>query len=265
MDLASIFSKGVNAVFFLSVIGFVVFLILLVVHNYVTPILPLLPSEKEIVVPDSTVVNAQLRLKNSEGKPKAELPDTKLEFDKINVFRYENFTVSFDVFLNGLYISTDVPRVLMYFDTAPVSIVSNTVKEDDLVTLFGNTNFIVYCDSVKNDLIIASITNDGSTIKMLEKVAVIENVPINTPFKVTITITPKFFEVYMNKELLKTYKLKNTLNTSTPSSRSAFLYSPISFIKDTIQIGNVEYFDAPLRSDQVRYTTSNLKDKSYFT
>ena len=265
MDIGSIFSTGVNSIFFLSLFAFVVFLILLVVHNYVTPILPFLPSEKKIVIPDSTVVNAQLRLKNSESKPKAELPATKLEFDKINVFRYENFTISFDVFLNGQYISTDVPRVLMYFDTAPVNIVSNSVKESDLTTLFGNTNFIVYCDPVKNDLIVAAITTDGSPTKMLEKAAVIENIPINTPFKVTITVTPKFIEVYMNRELLKTYKLQNMLTTSIPSSRNAFLYSPISFIADTIKIGNVEYFDAPLRSDQVRYTTSNLKDKSYFT
>jgi hypothetical protein len=270
MDLASIFSKGVNAVFFLSVIGFVVFLVLLVVHNYVTPILPFLPSDKEVILPDSTVVNAQLRIKNSESRPKPELPDSKLDFDKIQIFKYENFTISFDVFLNGLYISTDVPRVLMYFDTAPVNIVSNSVTENDLTTLFGNTNFLVFCDSVKNDLIVAAITLDGSSRsrtrgKLLEKAAVIQNIPINTPFKLTITITPNFFEVYMNKELVKTYKLKNTLATATPSSRNASIISPISFIQDTIQIANVEYFDTPLRSDQVRYTTSNLKDKSYFT
>ena len=69
----------------------------------------------------------------------------------------------------------------------------------------------------------------------------------------------------MNRELIKTYKIKDTLTTATPSSINASLFSPISFLQDTIKIGNVEYFDAPLRSDQVRYTTSDLKDKSFFT
>jgi hypothetical protein len=265
MDLGSIFSKGVNLLFIVSLIGFFVFLILLFVHNFVTPILPFLPSNIETVAPDKTVINVQLRLKNSEDKVKAELPNTRLEFDKIKNFKYENFSISFDVFLNGQYISTDVPRVLMYFDTDPVNVISNTMPENELLSYFGNTNFIVYCDPVKNDLIVGAITKNSTTPKILEKAAVIENIPINKPFKITVNVTSKFFEVYMNKELVKTYKLINTLDSATPSSRNAFLYSPISFIQDTIKIGNIEYFDAPLRSDQVRYTTSNLKDKSFFT
>jgi len=265
MDLGSIFTNGVSIFFIGSVIAFVIFLILLVVHNYVTPILPFLPSNKEEVVAEENVVNAQLRLKNSEDKIKAELPNTKLEFDKIKSFKYENFTISFDVFLNGQYISTDVPRVLMYFDTSHVSITTNSVQETDLITLFGNTNFIIYCDPVKNDLIVAAITGNSTTPRVLEKAAVIQNIPINNPFNVTVIVSPKFFEVYMNKELVKTYKVMNTLATATPSSRNASLFSPISFLQDTIKIGNVKYFDGPLRSDQVRYSTSNLQNKSFFT
>jgi hypothetical protein len=176
----------------------------------------------------------------------------------------ENFSISFDIFLNGQYISTDVPRILMYFDSAPINISSNNVSEDDLLTYFANSNFLVYCDPVKNDLIVSAITADGTT-KHLEKVALIENIPINNPFQITLVITSKFFEVYMNKDLIKTYKLQNTLNTATPSSRSASLFAPISFLQDTINIGNVQYFDGALRSDQVRYATNILKDKSFFS
>jgi hypothetical protein len=265
MDLGSIFSKGVNLIFVVSLIGFFLFLILLVVHNYITPILPFLESDIEKVIPDETVVNRQLRIENSEDKLKAELSNTSLQFDKIKNFKYQNFTISFDVFLNGQYISTDVPRVLMYFDTSPVTITTNNFKETDLITLFGNTNFIVYCDPVKNDLIVGAITENTTTPKILEKVAVVENIPINIPFKITVVVTPNFFEVYMNRELIKTYKVKDKLTSGRPSSINASLFSPISFLQDTIKIGNVEYFDAPLRSDQVRYTTSELKDKSFFT
>ena len=265
MDLGSIFSKGVNLIFVVSLIGFVVFLILLVVHNYITPIFPFLESDIEKVIPDEKVVIRQLRVKNSEDKFKAELSDTSLEFDKIKTFKYENFTISFDVFLNGQYISTDVPRVLMYFDTSRVNVTTNSIPENEILSYFGNTNFIVYCDPVKNDLIVGAITRNTTTPKILEKVAVVENIPINIPFKITVVVTPNFFEVYMNRELIKTYKIKDTLTTATPSSINASLFSPISFLQDTIKIGNVEYFDAPLRSDQVRYTTSDLKDKSFFT
>jgi hypothetical protein len=117
----------------------------------------------------------------------------------------------------------------MYFDTSHVSISTNSVQENDLITLFGNTNFIVYCDPVKNDLIVAAITENSTTPKVLEKVAVVENIPINNPFKITIIVSPKFFEVYMNRELIKTYKVKYTLTTARPSSINASLFSPISF------------------------------------
>lgn len=261
------FSKGVNLILVVSLVGFFIFLILLVVHNYVTPILPFLPSNTETVVPDKTVINAQLRLKNSEDKVKPELANTRLEFDLIKNFKYENFSISFDVFLNGQYVSTDVPRVLMYFDTNPENVTNNSMPENEILTYFSNTNFIVYCDPVKNDLIVGAVTKNATspTVKILEKAAIIENIPINKPFKISINVTPTFFEVYMNKELIKTYKLLNTLDSSTPSSRNAVLYSPISFIQDTIKIGNVQYFDGALRSDQVRFTTSNLRDKSFFT
>ena len=267
MDLGSIFSKSMNLLFIVSLIAFFIFLILLVVHNYATPIFPLtfLPSNIGEVIPDNTVVNKQLRVKNSENKIKAELSNTILAFNMIKDFKYANFTISFDVFLNGQYISTDVPRVLMYFDTSPVSITTNNFKETDIITLFGNTNFIVYCDPVKNDLIVAAITETTTTPKILEKVAVVENIPINNPFKITVIVSPKFFEVYMNRELIKTYKIKHTLTTARPSSVNASLFSPISFLQDTIKIGNVEYFDGPLRSDQVRYSTSDLRDRSFFT
>ena len=261
MDIGNILTKGVDSIFFLSLVGFIVFLILIVIHYNVTPIFPFLSDGHQAnLITQLDIINSQTR--NVKGK--AELADTKLTFDKILNFKYENFSISFDIFLNGQYISTDVPRILMYFDTAQINISSNNVKEDHLLTLFGNSNFLVYCDPVKNDLIVSAITINNTT-KYLEKVALIENIPINNPFQITLVITSKFFEVYMNKALIKTYKLQNTLNTATPSSLSASLFAPISFLQDTIKIGNVQYFDGALRSDQVRYGTNTLKDKSFFS
>jgi len=260
MDIGNIFTYGVNGMFYLAVGLFVLFLILLYINYNVKQILFFLPAPKLNDIPQIDTINSNTRL--NDNKP--EDPDTELVFEKIKSFKYEGFSVSFDVFLNGQYISTDVPRVLMYFDTAPVSILdNNALSEDSLLTVFGNSNFIVYCDKVKNDLIVAAITRDGTT-RVLEKVATLENIPINDPFQITFIVTPNFFEVYKNKELIKTYKLQHTLDTTTPSSRGAKLFSPISFLRDTIKIGNVQYFDGPLRSDQVRYTTNTLKSKTFF-
>lgn len=259
-----ILTKGVNSIFILAVIGFIIFLILLYVHYNVKSIFPFIKGFEPDTIPQINTVNAQTRQTNSENKAKAEKSDTKLEFDKIRNFKYEDISLSFDVFLNGQYISTDVPRVLMYFDTAPVLITSH-INENDLPTVFGNSNFIVYCDPVKNDLIVGVITSADGTRRALEKAAVIENIPINKPFQISIILTNKFVEVYKDKSLVKTYKIKNSLTTSRPASINAFLFSQISYIQDTIKIGNVQYFDAPIRSDQLRYATNQVKDKTFFT
>ena len=261
MDIGNILTNGVNGMFYLAIGLFVLFLILLYINYNVKQILFFLPAPKLNNIPQIDTINSYTRLNTNNP----ETANTALVFENMKKdFKYEGFSISFDVFLNGQYISTDVPRVLMYFDTSAPSILhNNDLSEDTLLTVFGNSNFIVYCDKVKNDLIVAAITLNGTT-KVLEKVATVENIPINDPFQVTLIVTPNFFEVYKNKELIKTYKLQHTLVTSIPSASSSTLFSPISFLQDTIKIGNVQYFDGPLRSDQVRYTTNTLKSKTFF-
>ena len=151
---------GINSIFILSVVGFVVFLVLLYVHYYITPIffLAFLPRKESISPPDS-MINSQTRSMNSENKAAPEKNDTELLFDKITNFKYEDFTISFDVFLNGEYRNTNSPRVLMYF--ANNYLTPNSLPEDSRlvdVSHFNGTNFIVYADPVVNDLNIGIVT-----------------------------------------------------------------------------------------------------------
>jgi len=174
-----------------------------------------------------------------------------------------------------LHISS--PRVVLYFANTPVSIPDNTVlkeynKDDempsiltisdtDILSKFTNTNFIAYVDPVKNDMKIGIITIDSSRTMYLEMLPILKNIPINEPFKVTINITPKFVEVYRDFFLSSTYTPKYTLNSiiGTP-----YLYGPISFIKDTVQIGNIQYFDNIITSSQVRTLVNATKPASFF-
>jgi hypothetical protein len=207
--------------------------------------------------------------------------NTALNFSSITDFKFGEFTISFDVFINGAYKSTSVPRVLLYFsDTAP-TITSNDFKEykvdsidmpsildatnTDILTKFNKTNFIVYMDPVKNDLKVGIITDKTTTPnagKKLELLPTINNVPINEPFQITIIKTEKFVEVYKNKLLITTYKIKHSPFIINTNSK---LYSPISFIGDTIKIGNIQYFNNVITSSQVRSLTLAIKDKKFFT
>jgi hypothetical protein len=256
-------TNGINTLFFLSVIAFIVFLILLIVHyNYVT-IFSFLPPKDNSSYSEA-IINTQTRILNKEEKAAPEINGSHLEFNKITNFKYEKFTISFDVFLNGQHKTTVPPRVLMYYHTNPINILApDSLTEDNLLTTFTNTNFLVYAEPVQNDLIVAVITKKD-LIRVLEVAAVIKNIPINDPFQVTLVIGTYFIEVYKNKQLIKTYHYKGTLDTS--STVNTKLYSPIeSIVGDTIKIGNVQYFDAAIRSDQLRVGTNTLKPKSFFT
>ena len=95
-------------------------------------------------------------------------------------------------------------------------------------------------------------------------VDILQNIPINNVFQITIILSRKFIEVYKNKQLITTYKMKYTLDTSLPSTVNAKLYSPIKFIGNTVQIGNIQYFDNVITSYQVRTITNPLKDSLFF-
>jgi hypothetical protein len=116
-------------------------------------------------------------------------------------------------------------------------------------------------DPVKNDLKIGLVTNNG-TSNVLELLPTVNNVPINQPFQITIIKSNKFVEIYKNKLLVTTYKIKHP---SILIVSSAKLYSPINFIGDTIKIGNIQYFNNIITSSQVRSSTNPIKGKTFFT
>jgi len=260
MDLIT---NGINTLFFASLVAFVVFLILLVVHYNYTPIFPFLPVQQSSSSSEE-IISTQTRSLNSEEKAAPEINGSYLEFNKITNFKYEKFTISFDVFLNGQHKTTVPPRVLMYFHTNSINIlVPDSLNENNLLTTFTNTNFLVYAEPIQNDLIVAVVTKRGST-RLLEVAVVLKNIPINDPFQVTLVVGTRFIEVYKNKQLIQTYRYKEVLDTA--STVNTKLYSAIeSIVGDTIKIGNVQYFDAAIRSDQLRVATNTLKQKSFFT
>lgn len=271
MDILQVAKVGSGSVLVASLVALVIFVSLLIYHYSVKPILPFLPSSQ-----NQTQALPSYQVQTLYGNAPAP-NNTALNFSSITNFNSNEFTLSFDVFLSNMYKSTVVPRVLLYFAIdRPVNITSNSFKEykedkvdvpqvmdstkTDILTIFDSTNIIVYMDPVKNDLKVGVVTLDGA-IKKLELLPTINNVPINQPFQITIIKSQKFIEVYKNKLLINTYKLKKN---SVVVPVNAKLYSSISFIGDTIKIGNIQYFNNVITSSQVRSVTNDLKDKTFF-
>jgi hypothetical protein len=79
-----------------------------------------------------------------------------------------------------------------------------------------------------------------------------------------------FVEVYKNKKLVNTYKIGNLapskviLNTSAIPSSEYGIFTPVSFIGDNVKIGNVQLYNGPLTSGQIRDLTPTLKTAIFF-
>ena len=281
--------KGTSYLFYISIGAFVTFLIMLGVHYYITPFLPYLPSSSSSKDSGSTPTYDTLTIYHNSLTPAPS--DTLLtELAPLLLGKTDNFTLSFDCFLNGTYLSTVVPRVLFYFGspTAAVTIANNnelkeykdtdTEKEtpkllnatnSDLINKFPNTNFIVYIDPVKNDLKVGVYTIGTATpyTVRLEIASIIKNIPIKQAFKVTIVLTSKFIEVYMDKKLVNTHKIGSLSGSNVQLNTvnaNYGIYTPIRFIGNTVRVGNIQFFNGPLTSSQIRSLITPVLTNTFF-
>ena len=189
----------------------------------------------------------------------------------IQTFNKDSFTMAFDCYLDGTYRSTTVPRVLVYFGNSPVNVsqnsdlreyISNTEEEtpnlfrvgtSDLLTKFQQTHFIVYLDPVKNDMKIGVFTKDinDTTRKYVEIGSVLQNIPIKQSFQIIIVLGRTFLEVYKDKRLVNTHTIgslspnRTLLNTAAIPSNFG-LYTPLSFIGNSIKIGHIQIYNGKL-------------------
>ena len=282
---SSVFVQGSKILLATSIVALIIFLVLIVIHYTVKPIFSFLPSN---VIETSNVQNYSSKTLYANSPAPA---DTKMTFNPpISELNKDKFTYTFDCYLNGSYRSTTVPRVLAYFDSAPVTIRNNndlrefngdsesdvpklfTSENSDLVTKFQKTNFIIYIDPVKNDMKVGVFTVDkvDSTKKYLEIASIIPNIPINTPFQISMVLGTTFVEVYKDKKLINTYKIgakapsKVILNTGAVPTAGYGIYTPISFIGDNVKIGNVQLYNGCLSSGQIRDLTNSLKPVTFF-
>ena len=264
-------TQGAGTLMFIAIGVLIIFTGILIYNYSVAPIVPFLPTN-QIKQQPLPIVNIQTL--NTDAPVSS---DTALVFDSIPKMNKQTFSISFDCYLNGTYLSTDVPRVLLYIGLAPPTITSNGFKEykkdtvppqilanadTDILSRFPDTNIIVYADDVKNDLKVGLVTIDAKDTKYLELAPTITNIPIKETFQITIVVTSVSVEIYKDKKLLYTYILQNKLYL-TPNDSN--FYSPINFIGDTIQIGNIQYFDNNITSSQVRTLTQTLKPALFFT
>lgn len=231
----TLFQLALKYTFVGSAILFIVCLISIALHFMGVPIFSFVAGDSGIIsIPVPTTIQTSF----------AKSPITSDISCNFVGIPSTGYTISFDTFLQSDFITTGVPRVILYRASSPVSLKSND-KINSLSTIFGNSNILVYMDPLTNDLYVSALKQD-STYATTQP---IKNVPLRSPFRITLVISDNFLEVYLNGDLKQMLTFNGQI-VSSPSS--AYFFGPPPIVNQSIKVGNIQAYNSVLSSKIVR-------------
>jgi hypothetical protein len=212
---------------------------------------------------------------------------------KFQAVKQTGYTVSFDVFLasaqntgayrivfyNGSQIR-DPGRPLCAGTPPPVGCDSSTGKYLTSTVASGtglqvdpknarsivealernNTNIFAYISPDVNDMYIAYFTESN-----LRESTPIKNVPIGTPFRVTLAVDPNFIETYINGDLVTVTKTPEMSQVYTYTDAGAINFMGSAEFSTYCKTGNFQYWNQVLPAKSIRLFSSTPAAKTAYT
>jgi hypothetical protein len=234
-------------------------IILVVIHYTIFPILSFIPGDGGLV-PVPIAVDRQLMFTTAPA-----LSDISANF--VNLEPY-NYTLSADVYLNGSFQASNMPRPLLYRARVPNTTLNVTDTKDKLIERFPDTNLIVWMDPIKNDLFVSVVTGDFSSTTnafgnlRLQTTNPIENVPIRKVFRITVIFSEKFVEVYKDGLLEQSMTLQNTPISSPDNS---YIFPTPAKVLGSAMVSNVAYWRRTLTSSEARRYGVPVSNETLFS
>jgi len=248
-------SPILSVVFYGSLITFVLFIILLIIHYTVYPVFSFLPGDPGIIpIPLPSDKQTDF-MKSPAGN------DISGAFTKIVPCGY---TISMDLYLTNRFIDqAPVPRIIFY--NSGRGPVTSTIRDiSAAVTAFPQANLIVWLDPLVNNLYASVITSDTApgSRPVIQTTPAITNVPMKSPFRVTYVYDQNFLEVYMNGylETSMSFRYKPIGRSSSPP----FYFGHISS-RESCLVGKVNYWPRELASREVLANGSPQSNVAFFT
>lgn len=190
---------AIQTLFYFFLYGFVIFLLLILIHYSVYPMFQFVPGSKGII-PISTTSD-YIRYWAS-GQPTTVAP---VALDILDAYPFTSeYTVSIDLYITDLSTCTGLQRLLFYStDQDPVATITafNASSGTSLATKFQSLStppqMICYVDPNTNDLLVTYFLKAGTTT-VQRSCFPIQNIPLYTPFRLTLIYNTNIFSVYLN-------------------------------------------------------------------
>lgn len=236
------FSAGIALLF--------VFMILLVVHYTITPVFSFRKGDGGSI---SLANTSDGQLVWTKAPPLADVSANLLKVLP------NSFTVQQDIYMDNEAALSNRKRVFFYRSMTPVTI--DTSQPEDLLRSFPESNLFMYLSPNTNDLIVTAVTQNPRTNDLIfESTPTMLNVPIKEVIRITVVLLPQMMEVYLNGKLYGSKTFRFPLISST-----AYFFSTPNAFRSSVRVMNLQYWDRPLSSVEVKNAGPPLTDKKLYS
>ena len=262
---ASVATGTFGTLFTISMVIFIIFLTLVFVHFTLYPVFSLSPNSPGIIPINLTTDRELAYTKEGDAAPSVArntmtgLVDPTTQLSTTTLPTTAVYTIGTDVYINGAPNPNPYPNVILYRDLSPnTSLAAATSPPPDpslspsenFMSIFTNTNIVVWLDQTTNDLQLTLITSNQPNINVEEFVTAVENVPLNKTFRLTIIVAATFVELYINGALQKSMPITGSL---MPLPNGTDFYPPINDYKTgNVKIQNMSMWPRILTSKEIR-------------
>ena len=192
----------IQVTYYFTLYLFLLFLVLVVINYTVTPIFSFYPGSPG-VIPVPGVTNDLVYWKD-KTQPAFSDPVPKKD-DKLYGTSYvKMFSFGIDLYVRELAASNASTRLILYKASGPVSGGGNISGPPKIDATFTGDSFINYMKKRSSMIMYLTDTNDlvvtfFSGSKQYNT-APIKNIPLYTPFRITLVVEDRMFTIYLNSK-----------------------------------------------------------------
>lgn len=258
-----------RVLFFIVLYFFIAFIILLIIHNTVYPVFRFKAGDKGIITIPGYDEDTIYLTKREVPSPTVYYPMTG---DKLAASPFLNtFTVSVDMYVRKLTNTNAYTRVVLF--KAPPSattIPPPSAQQGQAMTIdrfldhmSKYTSMIMYLTDT-NDLSVTFFAGDGKPYS----IPYIKNVPLYTPFRITIAAYGDMFIVYLNARQVFQRTVPGGLinNMRVGGSINKFFIAPewANLPTQTVFLHNLHIWNRPLRFQEITEAVPALATEADF-
>jgi hypothetical protein len=252
-------SYWLNVTYYFMLYSFIIFLILMIINYTITPVFSMYPGSPGVIpIPGAT--NDLVYWKKKTQPPFSD-PVPKQD-DKLYGKSYVNmFSYSIDIYLTDMTNSNPNTRLILYKSSAPITAPDPVPTTTDAFIDYMKTraSMMMYLTNT-NDLVVTIFSSSPSGDKRYNS-APIKNVPLFTPFRITVVVEDRMFTTYLNgKQVFQRIVTDLIQSPSGLSGMQLFYSSPewTNTPNHTIYIQNFHLWSRPITYKEIVSASPSL-------